>query len=324
VISLVIPCYNEGEVLALSYRALADAAKAWAEPVEVIFVDDGSDDNTWAVIERLAGQDGRVRGVRLSRNFGHQAAIGAGLEHAIGAAVVVLDADLQDPPKLIGDMIARWRDGFDVVAARRRRRAGVGAVKRVLGYAFYRLLARVTHVSVPTDTGDFALLDRRVVDVMLGCREQALFWRGLRCFAGFRHTVVGFERPSRAAGESKYTLRKLAGLASNGVLSFSDAPLRIGLYAGPALFLAAGLGACGLVVAWASNSVPLLSPLAVLVLSLAGLQMTCLGVMGEYMNRLYAEVRQRPRWVVSERIGRMAQPTSRAAGRPGLVSRGGA
>jgi dolichol-phosphate mannosyltransferase len=157
-ISLVIPCYNESEVLETSYRTLAEESQTWPEPVEVIFVDDGSKDDTWQVIERLARQDGRIRGVRMSRNFGHQAAIGAGLEHATGNAVVVLDADLQDPPRLIGEMIARWQEGFDVVAARRQRRQGESPVKKVLGYVFYRFLARITNVPILTDTGDFSIV----------------------------------------------------------------------------------------------------------------------------------------------------------------------
>jgi dolichol-phosphate mannosyltransferase len=242
--------------------------------------------------------------VRLSRNFGHQAAIGAGLEHAGGDAVVVLDADLQDPPQLIGEMIARWRAGFDVVAARRRRRHGENVVKRVLGYAFYRVLARLTDAPIPLDTGDFALLDRRVVDVLLGFREQSLFWRGLRCFAGFRHTAVEFDRPSRAAGVSKYTLRKLAGLASNGVLSFSNAPPRLGLYLGVVGLVAAlvvGLGA-GIVSAVTGREMPV-PPIYVLVSLFGSLQLVCLGVIGEYVNRIYAEVRGRPRWIVGARVG---------------------
>jgi dolichol-phosphate mannosyltransferase len=291
-------------VLETSYRTLAEEARTWKEPVELIFVDDGSKDDTWQVIERLAGQDARIRGVRMSRNFGHQAAIGAGLEQATGNAVVVLDADLQDPPRLIGDMIARWREGFDVVAARRQRRQGESAVKKVLGYFFYRFLARITNVPILTDTGDFALLDRRVVDVMLGCQEHALFWRGLRCYAGFQHTFVEFERPSRAAGTSKYTLRKLMGLASNGIFSFSEVPLRLGLYLGTLTLVGSLLLAfASFVVALATGSKPLISPLFLLVLLLGSAQFLCIGIIGEYLNRIYAEVRRRPRWIVSERIG---------------------
>jgi dolichol-phosphate mannosyltransferase len=303
-------------VLDTSYRTLAQEARTWKESVELIFVDDGSKDDTWQVIERLARRDCRVRGVRMSRNFGHQAAIGAGLEQATGDAVVVLDADLQDPPKLVGEMIARWHEGFDVVAARRKRRQGESAVKKVLGYFFYRFLARITNVPILTDTGDFALLDRRVVDVMLGCEEHALFWRGLRCYAGFRHTFVEFERPSRAAGTSKYTLRKLMGLASNGIFSFSEVPLRLGLYLGMITLVGCLLLTLGsLAFSLATGSTPLFSPLFVLVFLLGSAQLLCMGIIGEYLNRIYAEVRRRPRWIVSEMIGMEEQkgPSLRAA-----------
>lgn len=315
-ISLVIPCFNETAVLDLTWRTLLAEADKWKDSFEIVFVDDGSRDDTWSIIERLAAQDSRVRGVRLSRNFGHQAAVGAGLEQARGEAVIILDADLQDPPGVITEMLERWRQGFDVVAARRNRREGESRFKKVLGYCYYRVLARVTNVNLPIDTGDFALLDRRVVRVLLECREHAMYWRGLRCYAGFKHTEVRFDRPSRAAGESKYTLRKLIQLASNGLLSYSDLPLRLGLYAG-----LAGLSVTALLTLVAL--VCLLIPGASAPIPLAGLglwflgsvQLLCIGIIGEYLNRIYAEVRNRPRWVVMERVGiaEAAEQVNRAA-----------
>jgi polyisoprenyl-phosphate glycosyltransferase len=309
-LSLIIPCYNESDVLELTYRTLAAEARCWDEPIELLFVDDGSQDGTWAIIQDLCERDARVRGLRMSRNFGHQAAVGAGLANAAGDAVVVLDADLQDPPELIATMIERWRQGHEVVAARRNRRSGEGMLKKVLGYLFYRVLAHITDVDIPKDTGDFALLDRRVVDVLAGSREHALFWRGLRCYAGFRHTYVAFDRPSRAAGRSKYTWRKLADLAASGMLSYSKVPPRLGLYLGAATLLGSLLaGAASLTYSLVTDRPPPVSALGIGLFFLGSVQLVCVGVCGEYLARIYDEVRNRPRWIVAEEIGRTAAVT---------------
>jgi glycosyltransferase involved in cell wall biosynthesis len=323
-ISVVIPCYNESAVLRLTYATVVEAARSWGEPIELVLVDDGSSDGTWAIIEALAESDGRVVGVRLARNFGHQAALGAGLERARGEAVVVLDADLQDPPALVAELISRWREGYDIVYARRNRRRGESVFKRVVGNLFYRLLDRISDVPIPRDTGDFALMDARAVRHLLGFREHALFWRGLRCWAGFRQAAVHFDRPGRARGESKYTLRKLFALAGNGLLSFSHLPLRLPFYLGfitLALTLGAGLPALAYGL-FRPDSVWLTVGVVALVVGLFGsIQLLCLGIMGEYLNRIYDEVRDRPRWIVEATAGQaqserlpILRATERSAG----------
>jgi glycosyltransferase involved in cell wall biosynthesis len=303
-LSLVIPCYNETDVLELTYHTLVDEAPHWHEAIEILFVDDGSHDDTWSIIERLTQRDERIVGLRLSRNFGHQAAIGAGLEQARGEAVIVLDADLQDPPRVVRAMLEQWRAGCQVVAAQRLRRRGESWFKKTVGYLFYRLLGQVTDVAIPADVGDFALLDRQVVDALLSFREHGMFWRGLRCYTGFRHACVFFERPGRAAGQTKYTLRKLMGLASNGLLAFSDLPLRLPLYLG-LLTLAATLaiGLVGFAWSWATNSALPVSLLELGLFFLGAVQLLSLGVIGEYLNRIYAEVRNRPRWIIAAQVG---------------------
>ena len=243
-------------------------------------------------------------GLRLSRNFGHQAAIGAGLERAHGDAVIVLDADLQDPPQVVRSMLEQWRAGSQVVAARRLRRQGEVWFKRVVGYLFYRLLGRVTNVAIPADVGDFALLDRKVVDTLLTFREHGMFWRGLRCYTGFRHASVFFERPGRALGQTKYTLRKLMDLAANGLLSFSDLPLRLPIYVGLFTLAATLLTGVGSAVwSWATGAAQPVSLLELALLFLGSVQLLSVGVIGEYLNRVYAEVRNRPRWIIAARIG---------------------
>lgn len=302
-ISVVIPCYNEGEVLNLTCQTVMDEARTWDDDFELILVDDGSRDETWDIIESLSRRDPRVRGVRLSRNFGHQAALGAGLEQAQGDAVVVLDADLQDPPSLVKEMIARWRAGAEVVYAQRNCRQGESVFKRVTGNVFYRLLDRVNSVAIPRDTGDFALLDARIVNHMLNFQEHALFWRGMRCWTGYRHEAVNFDRPPRAGGESKYTIAKLIQLATNGLLSFSYLPLRLGLYLGSGLLGLTAVACLAALVSWAAWGESLLSGTLLAVMAIGSLQFFCLGVMGEYQNRIYDEVRNRPRWIVRETVG---------------------
>jgi dolichol-phosphate mannosyltransferase len=304
-ISLLIPCYNEQDVLLLTYETVAAAAPRWGEPVEIVLVDDGSSDTTWEIIESLCRRDERVRGVRLARNFGHQAAVGAGLDQVSGEAVIVLDADLQDPPDLIDEMLAKWRQGNEVVYAQRTGRRGESLFKRITGHLFYRLLDRVNEVAIPRDTGDFALMDARVVAMLRQLREHGPFWRGLRCLTGAKQAAVQFERPARAGGKTKYTLRKLVRLASDGLFSFSSLPLRLPLCLGGALLFVGVLATMGGLAWWLL--VPGASFFAVtpwlIVLYLGAAQFFCLGVMGEYMHRIYDEVRDRPRWVVKATVG---------------------
>jgi dolichol-phosphate mannosyltransferase len=309
-LSLLIPCYNESDVLRLTYDTIVREAQRWDESLEIVLVDDGSQDDTWQIITSLAAADPRVRGVRLARNFGHQAALGAGLEQVSGDAVVILDADLQDPPSLIGEMLEKWRQGYEIVYGQRNCRQGESVFKRVAGNLFYRLLDKVTDVPIPRDTGDFALLDARVVRDLTRMREHALFWRGLRCWAGGRQTAVHFDRPPRAKGESKYTLRKLVQLAGNGMLSFSSLPLRLALYLGGLTLAGTALTTVGALV-WflltPSAAWPI-SATALVTLYIGSAQLLCLGVMGEYLHRIYDDVRDRPRWVVRQMVGLESQP----------------
>lgn len=319
-ISVLIPCFNECEVLPLTYQAVVEAARDWGEPIELILVDDGSRDGTWETICELARADPRVRGVRLSRNFGHQAALGAGLEHASGQAVVVLDADLQDPPSLVSQMLALWRQGYDVVYGQRNCRQGESWFKKLAGHLFYRVLDKFNEVSIPRDTGDFALLDAAIVRQLLQFREHGLFWRGLRCWAGFKHTAVHFDRPPRARGQTKYSLHKLLQLAFNGLLSFSPLPLRAILYAGGLAAAVTGLVSALCLAHWLVRGTPwLISPEALGLFWLGAVQLLSLGLVGEYLYRVYDEVRDRPRWIVQEAVNlqtgaaRESYPKRRAA-----------
>src|SRR5262245_10835052 len=312
-VSLVIPCCNEAEVLPLTYEALAKEAELWPEPIELVLVDDGSEDGTWRLIESLCERDWRVRGVRLTRNFGHQAALGAGLEAASGEAVVVLDADLQDPPALIREMLARWQAGAEIVYAQRTRRRGETLFKRVAGYCFYRVLSLVKTVPIPRDTGDFCLMDRRVVRTLLSLPEQSLFWRGLRAWTGFRQEAVVFDRPPRARGKSKYTLRKLLQLGGAGLLSFSNLPLRLPLYLGLAGFVPSLALTVAALVQWLVNAEWLITPGVLGLFFFGSVQLLSLGVIGEYLNRIYDEVRKRPRWIVRETAGIAAETTEPGA-----------
>lgn len=299
-ISIVVPCYNERD----NVRTLVDrlVAALGSTDFEIVFVDDGSRDGSPALVEEIAKTQPRVRLLELSRNFGHQAALAAGLDDARGKAVVIMDADLQDPPELVPEMIARWRAGADVVYAVRRTRKE-GFLKRAAYKIFYRSMRMITAVDIPLDAGDFSLLDGAVVDALRALPEKNRFLRGLRSWVGFTHVAVPYDRPGRNAGETKYTLRKLVGLALSGYVGFSSMPLRAAAFLG---FFAAfvGFGLMGWVIwtrfyglvsprGWASTSA--------LVLFMGGVQLLTLGVIGEYLGRVYDEVRRRPTYVLRTR-----------------------
>ncbi|HZZ72799.1 MAG TPA: glycosyltransferase family 2 protein [Pirellulales bacterium] len=306
-ISLVIPCYNETEVLRLTYETVVREADGWNEPYEILLIDDGSADDTWQIIEALGQRDSRVRGLRLSRNFGHQAAMGAGLEAARGEAVVVLDADLQDPPSLVRLMLAKWREGFEVVYAQRQRREGESLFKRATANAYYRILDWMTTIAIPRNTGDFCLFDAKVVRELVALKEHALFWRGLRKWTGFRQTAVVFDRPQRRLGTTKYSLRKMLRLASDGIFSFSQAPLRFAFYAAFASFLLSTALTLGGLGAWLFNGSGWPIPWGALAtFYLGSIQLFCLGILGEYLARIYDEVRARPRWIIAGRVNELA------------------
>lgn len=298
-LSLVVPLYNEEENLPELRTRLGSLLDQY--PGEAVLVDDGSRDRTPEMLDELTADDPRFRAVHLSRNFGHQAAVAAGLQYSQGRAVVVMDADLQDPPELVPQLIARWREGYEVVYAKRAGREREGVAKRLLAWGYYRILRRLVGLDLPADTGDFCLMDRRVVDLLNAMPERNRYIRGLRAWVGFRQTAVEFVRPPRHAGEVKYTFRRSLGLALNGIISLSKAPLRLATYFGFLVSLASFAlaliyfiqrlqGREAFVKGWAST--------VIIMLFLGGVQLLTIGIIGEYLSRIYDEVKQRPLYVV--------------------------
>jgi polyisoprenyl-phosphate glycosyltransferase len=303
--SIVIPVYNEAEVLPALYDRLTRVMEGLLEPYEIIFVDDGSRDDSPLLIRDFHARNARVKFLGFSRNFGHQIAITAGLDYTSGQVAVVMDADLQDPPEVIPRLIEQWRKGYDVVFAVRAKRQGEGLFKRATAAIFYRLFRRMTATEMPLDAGDFRLMSRRAVEALHSMRERNRFIRGLAGWIGFRQTSVTYVRDVRQAGETKYPLKKMLRFALNGLLSFSLVPLQLASYLG---FLISSIGffyivyAIGLklftdrvVLGWAS--------VMVAVLFLGGVQLISLGIIGEYIGRIYEEVKQRPLYVVDEAKG---------------------
>jgi len=298
-LSVIVPVFNEEASIAMLHRRVAETLESAGETFELVMVDDGSRDGSWEAMQEAAARDSRVVLVRLSRNFGHQIAISAGIDVARGQAVVLMDADLQDPPELVPRMLACWRDGYDVVYGRRTRRHGESWFKRATAAAFYRLIRRLTTVDIPADTGDFRLMSRRVVDVLKRLQERNRFLRGMVAWVGYRQTAVEYERAERLAGETKYPLRKMIRFAGDAIVSFSFVPLRLatglGLIASTLSFayavyaILAALFKWDVVHGWAS--------LIVAVLFLGGVQLICFGILGEYVGRIYDEVKQRPLYV---------------------------
>jgi dolichol-phosphate mannosyltransferase len=305
VYSIVVPIYNEEAVLPVLLHRLDNLLQQFDGPGEVVLVDDGSSDTSAIVCEAKARSDRRFRYVRLSRNFGHQIAITSGLDFAQGDAVVVMDADLQDPPEVVLEMIARWKAGAEVVYAQRLSRLGVSRLKRVAGDLFYRLLSQLSSVAIPRNVGDFRLVDRRVVDHFRAMPERDRFVRGMFAWLGFKQAVVTFHRPPRAAGETKYPLAKLARLGMSGVISFSDAPLRLALWAGAAVSALAMLYACWVMIMWATQATAPRgwSSTVIIVAFLGGANMMMTGIMGLYVGRIHAEVKRRPIYVVDRAVG---------------------
>ncbi|MGK5548892.1 glycosyltransferase family 2 protein [Streptomyces sp. URMC 127] len=292
-ISVVLPCYNEEAVLGRTHDRITRALRpAEGLRYEVIYVDDGSTDATWNLIRTFARESPMVRAVRFSRNFGHQAACLGGLREARGDAVVVIDADLQDPPEIIPEMAARWRRGWHVVSARRTARHGETVFKNLSAHAFYRLLGRISDHPVAFDTGDFRLLDREVVDLLTALPDRELFLRGAVSWAGFPETTIEYQRDPRAAGESKYTLRKMLGLSRSAFLtSGSVLPLRLPLWTGTASL------AASLVMALTRRGRSRALPLA-----LFGMESLAVAVVGEYLHAVLRQVQGRPAYVIGERI----------------------
>ena len=312
--SFVIPIFNEEAVLPLLVARMDLLLAGLDGAAEVIFVDDGSSDASAAWLAARTKLNPAFRFIALSRNFGHQIAITAGMDAARGEAIIVMDADLQDPPEVVTDMIARWKDGFQVVYAKRLSRAGETAFKRATANLFYKLLNGLTHVEIPRDVGDFRLIDRKVLDAFKAMPERDRFVRGMFAWLGFRQTSVEFHRPERAAGETKYPFIKMLRLAINGVVGFSDTPLRAAIWAGvsvSALALAYGFY---VIAMWLAHStlVSGWSSTIVIVSFLCGVNMLMTGIVGLYVGRIYNEVKHRPLYVVDRTAGFAAAETAQA------------
>ncbi|MCO6411280.1 MAG: glycosyltransferase family 2 protein [Thiogranum sp.] len=305
-LSVVVPCYNEQESLPETHRRLTSVLEQIERlNYEIVYVDDGSKDDSPGMLRRMQQDDGHVRVLQFSRNFGHQIAITAGIEHCCGDAVVVIDADLQDPPELIPEMIERWRRGADVVYGTRRERPDESTFKRWTAKAFYRIINSLSDIPIPLDSGDFRLMNRRAVNSLLAMPERDRFVRGMVAWVGFRQEPVFYNRSGRFAGTTKYPLSKMIRFATDGIISFSFVPLRIASWVG---FTAAGLAFAGILYALimrlvTDQWVPGWTLLFIALLFMGGIQLVFLGIIGQYLGRVYGEVKRRPLYIVSERIG---------------------
>lgn len=305
-ISVVLPVFDEETTLPLLHQRLTGVLAAMGISYELLFINDGSRDRSWPALLDLANADAHVRAVNLSRNFGHQIAISAGIELSRGDAVIVMDSDLQDPPELIPALYAKYREGFDVAYAQRRTRGGETWFKNLTAKLFYRLIRRMSTVDIPVDTGDFRLISRRVVEDLRRLQERHRFVRGLVTWVGYNQAAVPYDRAPRSQGATKYPLRKMVSFALDGFTGFSSEPLRLATHLG-ALFAVGSfglmvgltvfklLGGQGLVTGWTS--------IIVAVLFLGGVQLLAIGILGEYIGRIYEEVKGRPLYLIREEVG---------------------
>ena len=312
-LTVVVPAYNEAAVLEEFHARLARVLDTLAQgdaavQGHVLYIDDGSRDTTWSLIEQLAARDPRVIGLRLARNFGKELALTAGLDHVTSDAALIIDADLQDPPELIPDFVAKWREGFDVVYGQRLQRDGETWLKKITAAGFYRVMQWLSSTQIPADTGDFRLMSRRALDALHGLRERHRFMKGLFAWVGFRQVALPYRRDARAAGVSKFNYWKLWNFAIEGITSFSTAPLRIATYVGLLTAVAAfGFGAwiiCKTLL-W-GDPVAGYPSLMTVMLFLGGAQLMALGIIGEYLGRLYMESKARPLYLIDTLIGTQA------------------
>jgi len=305
-LSIVVPCFNEQEVIPETWRRLRGLRDAIHDcAIEFVFVDDGSRDGTLEALRAIARGDPSVRILAFARNFGHQLAVTAGIDAAAGDALVIIDADLQDPPELIPEMLCKWREGYDVVYGTRLERPGESWFKLATARAYYRVLDRLSEVSIPLDTGDFRLISRRVADTLRAMPERDRFLRGMVSWIGFRQCALPYRRAERFAGVSKYPLGKMLRFATDGILSFSSAPLRLSVNLG---LIAATLALIGILYAlvlriFTNIWVEGWTALMIAVLFLGGIQLISVGILGAYVGRIYNEIKNRPLYVVQERIG---------------------
>ena len=321
-LSIVVPCFNEEACLGVLHERLTSAAQsAVGDDYEIVLVDDGSRDTSWTIMRDLAANDPRVLAINLSRNHGHQLALTAGLDLCSGETILIIDADLQDPPELLPAMLETMRtEHADVVYGVRRSRAGETAFKRATAHGFYRLLSRATEVDIPLDAGDFRLMSRRALDALLAMPEQARFIRGMVAWIGFRQVPFAYDRAERLAGETKYPLRKMVRFAFDALTGFSSAPLKLASQVGIGLSIGSVLLILYIAYAWLSGmSIQGWTSLMLIVVIIGAVQMFVLGLMGEYIGRLYNESKRRPLYIVQElaggegrdaRLGYVAEPTA--------------
>lgn len=304
VFTVVVPVYNEEAVLNVCYERLTRVMEGMGEPYALLFVDDGSRDKTPVLLKELQEKDQRVQFLRFSRNFGHQAAITAGMDMAAGEAIIIIDADLQDPPEVIPEMAKLWRQGFEVVYGQRISRKGESTFKKMTAALFYRFLKHMTSVDIPVDTGDFRLIDRKVCDAMKSLHERGRYVRGLVSWVGFKQTAYAYKRDERLAGETKYPLNKMLKLALDGITAFSYKPLRLATYFGS--FISAGSFIFLIVVLFqklAGQTVTGWASTMAAVLFTQGIVLMMLGLMGEYVGRIFEEIKSRPIYIISEAVG---------------------
>lgn len=319
--SFVIPIYNEEETLPELHRRISELLARLDGDAEVILVDDGSRDRSYALMLGIHTTDPRFKVVHFARNFGHQIAISAGMDLARGDATIIMDADLQDPPEVVLKMVERWQEGYDIVYAVRDHREGESWLKLMTARLFYRVLRRLTEVEIPVDVGDFRLVDRRAMDAFRALRESSRYVRGMFSWIGFRQTGVHYARPGRYAGTTKYPFRKMIRLAVDGIISFSNLPLRAVLKLGffvSVISFVAGIAAIIIKLSGAF-AVPGWASLTVVVSFLGGVQLTVMGVMGEYVGRIYEEVKHRPLYVVRRAHGFVDSGEPQQMGGPALL-----
>lgn len=305
VLSIVVPCFNEEQTIRETNRRLLEVVHEIGLTFEIIYIDDGSADNTLFLLRELQAASSHIRVISLSRNFGHQVAITAGLEHSAGQAVVLIDADLQDPPEVILEMVGKWLEGWHVAYGKRIAREGESLFKLETAKLFYRIINLISRTPIPLDTGDFRLMDRKVVDALLEMPERDRFLRGMVSWVGFRQVAVPYRRAPRFSGETKYPIGKMVHFAADGILSFSIAPLKLATLMG---FVASFIALVGAALAvwnrvWTNHWVVGWTSLFLAILLLGGVQLICIGIIGEYVGRSYGEAKKRPLYFVQERLG---------------------
>jgi dolichol-phosphate mannosyltransferase len=307
-LSIVVPCFNEQEVFAETYKRLTDTLNLLDKDkydYEIIFVNDGSKDTTLQMINEKVSLDSHIKGINFSRNFGHQIAITAGLDNCKGDAAVVIDADLQDPPHIILEMVKKWEEGYDVIFGKRVERAGESAFKLLTAKWFYRFINRLSDVDIPLDTGDFRLMDRNALDQFLSMRESYRFVRGMVAWIGFNQTFVEYDRESRFAGTTKYPLKKMLRLASDAILSFSNTPLKVATFVGFITSFGAFIGIVYALIMriFVKDYVEGWTLLMISILLIGGIILLVLGIIGEYVGRIYGEIKRRPLYIIKDKKG---------------------